>query len=87
MIGSHEEDLRSLNGVLIDYGEHEMRDLIAGNASFAKSLAERGIPFELEVYSDGDHGSLVTERLEIHGLAFFASVLDFGPSADEETNE
>ena len=82
MIGAHEDDLRSLNGILIDYGEHEMVDLSAGNASFAKSLAERGIPFELEVYSDGDHGSLVTDRLEVHGFAFFASVLAFGESMD-----
>lgn len=84
MIEAHEDDLRSLNGILIDYGEHEMGDLIAGNATFAKSLAERGIPFELEVYRDGDHGSLVTERLVVHGFAFFASILDFGLSTDEE---
>ncbi len=78
MIEPYEDALRSLNGILIDYGEHEMEALVGGNASFAKSLAERGIPFELEVYADGDHGNLVTERFETHGFAFFASILDFG---------
>ena len=86
MIDAHEENLRSLDGILIDYGELEMGDLVVGNARFARALAERGIPFELEVYADGDHGNLITERLLTRGFAFFASTLDFGALQNEAAN-
>lgn len=77
LIDQHESDLRSLRGILIDYGENEMQDLAAGNSEFAEVLAKRGIPFELEVYAGGDHGNMITERLESHGLRFFADSLQF----------
>ncbi len=77
LIDQHESDLRSLNGILIDYGEHEMVDLVGGNAEFAEVLARRGIPFVLEVYEGGDHGNMVADRLESRGLSFFAESLQF----------
>jgi S-formylglutathione hydrolase FrmB len=77
LIGDHDSDLRSLRGILIDYGEHEMQDLVSGNSELAKVLARRGIPFVFEVYADGDHGNMVAQRLESRGLKFFADTLEF----------
>jgi S-formylglutathione hydrolase FrmB len=77
LIGDHESDLRSLRGILIDYGEHEMQDLVSGNSELANVLARRGIPFLFEVYADGDHGNMVAQRLESRGLKFFADTLEF----------
>jgi S-formylglutathione hydrolase len=77
LVDRHESDLRSLRGILIDYGEHEMEDLVSGNSELAESLARRGIPFVFEVYAGGDHGNMVTERLESRGLRFFADSLEF----------
>ena len=77
LVDQHESDLRSLRGILIDYGEHEMADLVTGNSELAEALARRGIPFEFEVYAGGDHGNMVTERLESRGLKFFANSLEF----------
>ena len=75
LIDQHEADLRSLRGILIDYGEHEMDSLAAGNSEFARALAGRGIPFVLEVYAGGDHGNMIAERFETRGLKFFAATL------------
>ncbi len=77
LIDQHESDLRSLRGILIDYGENEMHDLVLGNSEFAEVLTKRGIPFALEVYAGGDHGNMIAERLESHGLGFFADSLQF----------
>lgn len=77
LIGQHESNLRSLRGILIDYGEKEMHDLVVGNAEIAEVLARRGIPFELEVYAGGDHGNMIAERFENRGLRFFANSLQF----------
>jgi S-formylglutathione hydrolase FrmB len=77
LIDDHESNLRSLRGILIDYGEHEMQDLVSGNSELAKVLARRGIPFVFEVYADGDHGNMVAQRLESRGLKFFADTLEF----------
>lgn len=74
-IEEREEALRSLNGLMIDYGEYELPFLVPGNAKFAQALAERGIPFVFEVYSDGDHGNLVASRLMTVGLPFVAKHL------------
>ena len=80
LVEKHESDLRSLRGILIDFGEHEMTDLASGNSELSKALAQRGIPFVFEVYSGGDHGNMIAERLESRGLRFFAKSLQF--SAD-----
>ena len=77
LIDQHEEDLRSLRGIFIDYGEHEMDALVSGNAELTQVLADRGIPFVLEVYADGDHGNMIAERLESRGLRWFAKSLQF----------
>jgi len=77
MIDEYEDNLRSLRGLLIDYGELEAESLAAGNAEFAAALGRRGIPFVLEVYAGGTHGNLVTERMETRGFEFFAEMLVF----------
>ena len=77
LVDQHESDLRSLRGILIDYGEHEMEALVSGNSELAEVLARRGIPFVFEVYAGGDHGNRVTERLETRGFRFFADSLEF----------
>ena len=80
LIDQHEADLRSLRGILVDYGEHEMGSLVSGNSEFARALAARGIPFMLEVYAGGNHGNMIAERFQTRGLEFFAATLRF--SAD-----
>jgi S-formylglutathione hydrolase len=77
MINEYEDNLRSLRGLLIDYGEHEIESLTIGNAELAKALGQKGIPFILEVYARGTHGNLVTERMETRGVTFFAEMLEF----------
>ena len=77
MINEYEDNLRSLRGLLIDYGEHENESYAAGNAEFAEALGQRGIPFILEVYAGGTHGNLVTERMQTRGFEFFAETLEF----------
>ena len=73
------EELKSLRGIFIDYGELEWEELSAGNAEFTQALAKYRIPFRLEVYQGGDHGNLIHKRMETHGLAFFAETLAFSP--------
>lgn len=77
LLDQHKDDLRALRGILIDYGEFEMMPLTDGNSKFFHALAERRIPFILEVYKGGDHGNMVAERLETRGLVFFAETLEF----------
>ena len=76
-IETHEENLRSLRGILIDYGEYEMDSLVLGNSSLVQMLSRKAIPFEFEVYKDGDHGNLIADRLLSNGLIFFAETLEF----------
>ena len=77
LVAGHEDDLRSLRGVFIDYGEYEEDALASGAAGFTNALAERRIPFTLEIYAGGDHGNMIKERFETHGLPFFAATLEF----------
>ena len=77
LIDQHEADLRSLRGILIDYGEYEMDSLVSGNSEFGKALAGSGIPFAFEVYAGGNHGNMIAERFETRGLEFFADTLQF----------
>ena len=75
LIDQHEADLRSLRGILIDYGEHEMDSLVYGNSEFARAIAAKGIPVVLEIYAGGNHGNMIAERFETRGLEFFADTL------------
>ena len=77
LIDTHEENLKALNGIFLDFGEYEMEGLVIGNSAFAAALAERRIPFTLEIYAGGDHGNMTKERFETHGLPFFAETLAF----------
>lgn len=75
LIDKHEDALRSLRGIFIDWGEHEMEPLALGNAEFVDALALRRIPYISEIYAGGNHGNMITERFESHGLKFFAETL------------
>ena len=77
MFDEYEDNLRALRGLLIDYGEHEIESLAVGNAELAEALGQKGIPFILEVYAGGNHGNMVTERMETRGFEFFAEMLEF----------
>jgi len=77
LIEKHEDALRSLRGMFIDWGEHEMEPLALGNAEFVEALALRRIPYISEIYAGGYHGNMITERLESRGLKFFAETLQY----------
>jgi len=77
LIEKHEDALRSLRGMFIDWGEHEMEPLALGNAEFVEALALRRIPYISEIYAGGYHGNMITERLESRGLKFFADTLQY----------
>ncbi|WP_247713176.1 alpha/beta hydrolase-fold protein [Qipengyuania polymorpha] len=74
----HDEVLRSFEAIFIDYGEFEIPDLVKGNSAYVKALSERGIPFRMEVYEDGNHGNMLRPRMYSIGLQFLAENLDFG---------
>jgi len=76
-IDDYEDGLRSLRGVFIDWGEHEMEPLAFGNAEFVEALSLRRIPYIAEIYAGGNHGNMFAERLETRGLEFFAETLEF----------
>jgi len=77
LIDKHEDTLRSLRGMFIDWGEHEMEPLALGNAEFVEALALQRIPYISEIYAGGYHGNMITERLESRGLKFFAETLQY----------
>ena len=78
-IEKHAEDLKSMRGIFIDYGEREWSELSQGNREFSEALARHRIPFQMEIYAKGDHGNLIHKRMETHGLAFFAETLAAEP--------
>ena len=78
MIEGHRQNLLSLRGIYLDYGEKEQFSHIRTATSlFSRALAERSIPHAFEIYEGGDHGNKVRERFETRVLGFFSEVLDF----------
>ena len=75
---ANKENLKKLRGIFLDYGEEEEFEHIrVGVKLLSKTFSELNIPHQFEVYSDGDHGSLIRQRMETRLLPFFNEKLLF----------
>ena len=78
MVEEYKENLLSLRGIFLDYGQkEEFSHVRSATSSFSKALADRQIPHGFEIYAGGDHVNKVRERLETRLLGFFSDKLDF----------
>ena len=76
--GANKENLRKLRGIFLDYGEkEEFEHIRMGVKLLSKTFSELNIPHQFEVYADGDHGSLIRQRMETRVLPFFNETLAF----------
>jgi S-formylglutathione hydrolase FrmB len=75
MIDKYKENLHSLRGLIMDYGELDGN--LPTGAQFARALADRSIPHTLEIYAGGDHTNMIRDRLETRVFPFFSDLLDF----------
>ena len=72
------ENLKKLRGIFIDYGANEEFEHIrTGVKLLSKIFSELNIPHQFEIYADGDHGSLIRQRMETRVLPFFNEKLSF----------
>ena len=86
LVERYQENLRQLNGIFLDVGEHEDFAVIRnGTRMLSAELASRGIPHVFDVYADGDHSSQLRKRIETRVLPFFSEVLARG-SMESERN-
>lgn len=75
---ANKENLKKLRGIFLDYGEkEEFPHIPTGVRLFSSTLSELNIPHQFEVYADGDHGSLIRQRMETRLLSFFNEKLVF----------
>ncbi|HEY9503789.1 MAG TPA: alpha/beta hydrolase-fold protein [Pyrinomonadaceae bacterium] len=75
---ANKENLKKLRGIFLDYGEKEEFDHIRiGVKLLSSTFSELNIPHQFEVYADGDHGSLIRQRMETRLLPFFNERLLF----------
>jgi S-formylglutathione hydrolase len=75
---ANKENLKKLRGIFLDYGEkEEFAHIRSGTQQFSKALSELNIPHQFEVYANGDHGSLIRQRMETRLLEFFDERLVF----------
>ena len=75
---ANKESLRKLHGIFVDYGEkEEFEHIRIGVKLLSGTLSELNVPHEFEVYADGDHGSLIRQRMETRVLPFFNEKLAF----------
>lgn len=75
---ANKENLKKLRGIFIDYGEkEEFEHIRIGVKLLSSTLSELNIPHQFEVYADGNHGSLIRQRMETRVLAFFNERLAF----------
>ena len=78
IVEANKENLRKLHGIFLDYGEKEEFDHIrTGVKLLSKTFSELNIPHQFEVYADGNHGSLIRQRMETRVLQFFNEKLVF----------
>ena len=78
MVEDYKQNLLSLRGIVIDYGQkEEFSHIRIASALFSKALAERSIPHGFEVYAGGTHTNKVKERMETRVFQFFSDKLDF----------
>ena len=76
--GAHKENLKKLHGIFIDYGEkEEFEHIRVGVKLLSNTFSELNIPHSFEVYANGDHGSLIRQRMETRVLPFFNEKLAF----------
>lgn len=75
---ANKDNLKKLRGIFLDYGEKEEFDHIrAGVKLLSKTFSELNIPHQFEVYADGNHDSLIRQRIETRLLPFFNEKLVF----------
>ena len=75
---ANKENLKKLRGIFLDYGEkEEFPHIPMGVKLLSSTLSELNIPHQFEVYPDGDHGSLIRQRMETRLLSFFNEKLVF----------
>jgi pimeloyl-ACP methyl ester carboxylesterase len=78
MIGEYRQNLLSLRGIFLDYGQREeFSHIRSATSSLSKALSDRQIPHAFEIYEGGDHGNKIRERFETRVLQFFSDKLDF----------
>jgi len=75
LIDEYKDNLLSLRGLFLDWGEHDPGQ--TEGAQFSKALADRSIPHTFEIYAGGDHGNKIKERLETRVFPFFSDHLAF----------
>jgi pimeloyl-ACP methyl ester carboxylesterase len=75
---ANKENLRKLRGIFLDYGEkEEFQHIRLGVKVLSTTFSELNIAHQFEVYADGDHGSLIRQRMETRVLPFFNEKLLF----------
>ena len=75
---ANKENLKKLRGIFLDYGEkEEFEHIRIGVKLLSNTFSELNIPHQFEVYADGDHGSLIRQRMETRLLPFFNEKLVF----------
>jgi hypothetical protein len=78
MVEDYTNNLLTLRGIIIDYGQkEEFSHIRIASALFSKALAERSIPHGFEIYEGGTHTNKVKERMETHVFQFFSDKLVF----------
>jgi hypothetical protein len=75
---ANKENLKKLRGIFIDYGEkEEFEHIRIGVKLLSNTFSDLNVPHQFEVYANGDHGSLIRQRMETRLLAFFNEKLLF----------
>ena len=75
---ANKENLKRLRGIFLDYGEkEEFEHIRTGVKLLSNIFSDLNIPHQFEVYADGDHGSLIRQRMETRLLPFFNEKLSF----------
>jgi len=75
---ANKENLKKLHGIFLDYGEkEEFVHIRMGVNLLSTRLSELNIPHQFEVYANGNHGSLIRQRMETRVLPFFNEKLEF----------
>lgn len=75
---ANKENLKKLRGIFLDYGEkEEFVHIRTGVNLLSTTFSELNIPHQFEVYPNGNHGSLIRQRMETRVLPFFNEKLEF----------
>src|SRR5688572_29334237 len=75
---ANKDNLKKLRGIFLDYVEkEEFQHIRLGVGLLSNTFSQLNIPHEFEIYADGDHGSLIRQRMETRLLPFFNEKLLF----------